>query len=58
MAEQGQDDQLEDTYRLCEDTGCSPEDLPEAMNHRVEWRAISVLVPRQVSDSLKDETDI
>ena len=21
--------------QLCEDTGCSPEDLPEAMNHRV-----------------------
>ena len=23
---------------LCEDTGCSPEDLPEAMNHREKWR--------------------
>ena len=23
---------------LCEDTGCSPEDLPEAMNDREEWR--------------------
>ena len=22
----------------CEDTGCSPEDLPEAMNSREEWR--------------------
>ena len=22
----------------CEDTGCSPEDLPEAMNDREEWR--------------------
>ena len=22
----------------CEDTGCSPEDLPEAMNNREEWR--------------------
>ena len=32
MAEQKQDDQLEHTYKqLCEDTGCSPEDLPEAM---------------------------
>ena len=28
------------TYRqqLCEDTGCSPEDLPEAMNDREKWR--------------------
>ena len=24
--------------QLCEDTGCSPEDLPEAMNNREEWR--------------------
>ena len=24
--------------QLCEDTGCSPEDLPEAMNVREEWR--------------------
>ena len=24
--------------QLCEDTGCSPEDLPEAMNDRVKWR--------------------
>ena len=24
--------------QLCEDTGYSPEDLPEAMNNRVEWR--------------------
>ena len=23
--------------QLCEDTGCSPEDLPEAMNNREEW---------------------
>ena len=32
MAEQKQDDEL------CEDTGCSPEDLPEAMNDREKWR--------------------
>ena len=31
MAEQKQDDQL------CEDTGCSPEDLPVAMNDREKW---------------------
>ena len=24
--------------QLCEDTGCSPEDLTEAMNNREEWR--------------------
>ena len=24
--------------QLCEDTGCSPEDLPEALNDREEWR--------------------
>ena len=24
--------------QLCEDTGCSPEDLPEAMNDREMWR--------------------
>ena len=25
--------------QLCDDTGCSPEDLPEAMNDREKWRA-------------------
>ena len=24
--------------QLCEDTGCSPEDLPEEMNDREKWR--------------------
>ena len=24
--------------QLCEDTECSPEDLPEAMNEREKWR--------------------
>ena len=24
--------------QLCEDTGCNPEDLPEAMNDRKKWR--------------------
>ena len=24
--------------QLCEDTGCSPEDLPEAMNDEANWR--------------------
>ena len=40
MAEQKQDDQLEHTYiqQLCEDTGCSSEDLPETMNDRKKWQ--------------------
>ena len=34
------DDHLEHTYmqQVCEDTVCSPEDLPEAMNDREKWR--------------------
>ena len=35
MDEQRQDDQPE---RLCADTGCSLEDLPEAMDDREGWR--------------------
>ena len=38
MAGQKQDDQLEHIQQLCEDTGCSPENLPEAMNEREKWR--------------------
>ena len=39
MAKQKQDDQLKHTYSsLCEDTGCSPEDLPAVMNDRGKWR--------------------
>ena len=38
MAGQKQDDQLEHTFSSCEDTGCSPEDLPEAMNDWEKWR--------------------
>ena len=37
-AEQKQDDQHKHTFSNCEDTGCSPEDLPEAMNDREKWR--------------------
>ena len=33
MAGKKQDDQ-----QLCEDTGCGPEDQPEAMNDREKWR--------------------
>ena len=35
--------------QLCEDTGCNPEDLPEAMNDREKWRErvrISALAAR------------
>ena len=32
MSEQKQGDQ-----QLCEDTGCSPKDLPEAMNDKEGW---------------------
>ena len=36
MSKQKQDDQPE--QKLCEDTGCNPEDLPKAMNDRDKWR--------------------
>ena len=39
--------------QLCEDTGCCPEDLPEAMNDREKWRErvrISVLPARHDND--------
>ena len=38
MAVQKQDDQAR-TYiqQLCEDTRCSPEDQPEAINDREKW---------------------
>ena len=39
--------------QLCEDTGCSLEDLPEAMNDREKWRegsGISVLTARHDDD--------
>ena len=39
--------------QLCEDTGCCPEDLPEAMNDREKWReraGISVLPARHDDD--------
>ena len=36
--------------QLCEDTGCSPEDLPEAMNDRERWR-------ERVRDICADDDD-
>ena len=40
--------------QLCEDVGCYPEDLPEAMNDREKWRergsGISVLAARHDDD--------
>ena len=40
MAKQKQGDHLEPTYiqQLCEDMGCSPEDLPKVMSDREKWR--------------------
>ena len=42
--------------QLCEDTGCSPEDLPEAMNDREKWRervtGISMLVARHDDEDI------
>ena len=42
--------------QLCEDAGCCPEDLPEAMNRRVEFSSEEVIVlplaPLQVSSYL------
>ena len=41
--------------QLCEDTGCSPEDLPEATNDRKKWRErvrISVLAVRHEDDDI------
>ena len=53
MDEQRQDDQLE---QLCADTGCSLEDLPEAMNDREGWRErLSALVAWHDDD---DDDDI
>ena len=41
--------------QLCEDTGCNPEDLPEAMNDR-EDSEISELAARHDNDD--DETQL
>ena len=45
--------------QLCEDTGCNPEDLPEAMNNREKWRErvkdISVLAARHDDDDDDDD---
>ena len=38
--------------QLYEDTGCCPEDLPEAMNDREKWSGISVLPARHDDDDI------
>ena len=46
--------------QLYEDTGCSPEDLPEAINDREKWRErvrISVLAARHDDDDDDDDDD-
>ena len=40
MAEQKQDNRFEHTFSSYrENTGCSPENLPDALNDREKWRA-------------------
>ena len=45
--------------QLCDDTGCNPEDLPEAMNDRETWRergsGMSVLAARHDGDDDDDD---
>ena len=44
--------------QLCEDTGCNPEDLPEAMNDREKcerWSRISVIAARHDDDDCQVE---
>ena len=36
--------------QLCEDTGCSPEDLPEAVNDREKWRERIRDIPAAAAD--------
>ena len=52
MAEQEQGDHFEHTYiqQLCEDTGCSPEDLPEIGRSGERGSRISVLAARHEDD--------
>ena len=43
--------------QLCEDTGCGPEDLPEAMNDREKWRerGSGISVPAAQRDDDDDD---
>ena len=43
--------------QLCEDTGCSPDDLPEAMNDSDRGSGISVLVARHGGGGGDDDED-
>ena len=38
--------------QLCEDIGCSPEDLPKAMNNREWWSGMSLLMAWQDDDDI------
>ena len=46
--------------QLCDDTGCNPKDMPEAMNDRETWRergsGISVLAARHDDDDISKRT--
>ena len=48
--------------QLCDDTGCNPEDLPEAMNDRETWRergsGISMLAARHDDDDKTTKSKI
>ena len=44
--------------QLCEDMGCSPEDMPEAMNDREKWRErVRICVPAARHDDDDDDND-
>ena len=60
MAELKQGDQFAPTHilQLCDDTGCIPEDLPEAMDDSEGWErgsGISILMARQDDDNYDDD---
>ena len=48
--------------QLCADSGCSPEDLPKAMDDREGWRergsGISMLITRHDDDDDDDDDDL
>ena len=41
--------------QLCKDTGCNPEDLPEAMNDREKWARDGQGYPRRRRDMMNDD---
>ena len=43
--------------QFSEDTGCSPEDLPEAMNDREEWRGTKYINESIIQQSVECQSD-